>query len=58
MFTECEYKTSCPINLYTKPIVNFRFEDDKYETSVARKVQFCIEETYSVPAIKFSLSVR
>lgn len=46
------------MNLYTRPIVNFRFEDDKYGTSAAKKVQFCIEETYYVPDIKFSLSMR
>ena len=40
MFIECEYKTACPMNLYTRPIVSFRFEDDKYRTSAARKVQF------------------
>jgi len=46
------------MKLTTRPIVNFRFEDDKYGTGAGRKVQFCIEETHYVPAIKFSLSVR
>jgi len=58
MFIECEYKTSCPVNLNTGPILNFRSEDDKYGNTAARKVQVCIEYTYYVPAIKFSLSVR
>jgi len=49
---------SCPMNLYTRPIANFRFEGDKNGTCAARKVQFCIENTYYVSAIKSSLSMR